>query len=66
MTMMRTKTKHYPLVPGSERPHGEMVTIPKIEYDQLKEIARLHKIMLDRIEELLPTIIADYKKESGN
>ena len=64
--MMRTKTKYYPLVPGRERPHGEMVTIPKTEYERLKEIARLHKILLDRIEELSPTIIADYKKESGN
>lgn len=68
MITMRTtmaKHKHYPLVPGKERPH-DMVTIPKIEYEQLKEIARRHKIMLERIEEILPTVIADYKKEPSS
>lgn len=44
--------KKYPL-----DPHGDgMVSIPKWEYDVLKEIARMHSELLSLVENELPEV----------
>ena len=60
-----TKQKHYPLVPGKEHPHNDTVTISRMEYDTLREIARLHEMLLNRVEKVLPEVRADFKKLTG-
>lgn len=43
-------------------PHTDTVTIPKWEYDALREISRLHTELLDRLKKVMPTVYSDFKK----
>jgi hypothetical protein len=36
-----------------------------MEYDMLREIARLHEMLLNRVEKVLPEVRADFKKLTG-
>jgi hypothetical protein len=42
-----------------------MVTVPKWEYDTLREIAKLHTDLLERVRVKLPTVYTDFKKAHG-
>lgn len=57
---MPTRHSKYPV-----HPHSGNVTIPRWEYDSLREIARLHKILLAKVEEKMPEVLADFKAASG-
>jgi len=54
--------KRYPL-----DPHGtnEKVTIPRWEYNALKEIARLHTELLKLVEEKLPEVRSKFNQATG-
>ena len=56
------REKRYPL-----DPHGnnEKVTIPRWEYNSLKEIARLHAELLKLVEEKLPEVHSKFNQATG-
>lgn len=58
-------TKHYPILPGKEHPHSGTVTISRMEYVSLKEIARLHEQLLGLVEKRLPEVRVAFKEKTG-
>ena len=42
-----------------------MVTIPRWEYDSLREIAKLHQKLLDLVEQKLPEVRGSFKDSTG-
>ena len=59
------KPKHYPILPGKEHPHSDTVTISRLEYESLKEIARLHEQLLGLVEQKLPEVLVAFKEKTG-
>ena len=54
--------KRYPLDPHGD---NEKVTIPRWEYNALKEIARLHAELLKLVEEKLPEVRSQFNQATG-
>ena len=50
--------KKYPL---DSHHHPETITIPRWEYDSLREIARLHEQLLGLVEKKLPDVHKSFK-----
>lgn len=57
-----SRHKKYPV---STHEDSDMVTVPKWEYDTLREIAKLHTDLLERVRVKLPTVYTDFKKARG-
>lgn len=57
LTVAMSRHKKYPT-----DPYTDTVTIPKWEYDALREISRLHTELLDRLKKVMPTVYSDFKK----
>lgn len=55
-----TRNRHYPV-----HSHDGMVTIPRWEYDSLREIAKLHQKLLDLVEQKLPEVRGSFKGATG-
>lgn len=55
-----TRNKNYPV-----HTHDGMVTIPRWEYDSLREIAKLHQKLLDLVEQKLPEVRGSFKDATG-
>lgn len=56
------REKRYPLDPHGD---NEKVTIPRWEYNALKEIARLHAELLKLVEEKLPEVRSKFNQATG-
>ncbi|MBR4407393.1 MAG: hypothetical protein IKT27_03670 [Clostridia bacterium] len=57
-----SRLKKYPISPHGD---ADTVVVPKWEYDSLREIAKLHEDLLERVRVKLPTVYTDFKKAHG-